>query len=111
MTMVTRGPAAGGLDDQTAALGEEILAGVGLELPPDGMRTLHKRGVGLAFPDCLAGDPRVPVGRAVDVRRRESIDTDDAHPAPGELVQRRRTGRAQADHGDVIGAHRRSLLP
>ena len=109
--MVAGGPAAGGLDDQPAALREQILAGLGLELPPDRVRTLHQRRVGLAFADRLAGDARVPVGRAVDVRRRESIDADGADPAPGELVEGRRAGGAEADDGHVIRAHGRSLLP
>ena len=63
------GPPAGGLEDQSAALREQILAGFGLELAPYRVRALDQWRVGLALADRLAGDARIPVGRTVDVRR------------------------------------------
>jgi predicted oxidoreductase len=68
VAMVTRRPA-GGLDDQTAALGKQILTRFGFELSPDGVRALHERGVRLTLADGLAGDPCVPVGRPEDMGR------------------------------------------
>ena len=66
--MVAGGAAPGGLDDQPAALREQIRARLGLELPPDRVRAAHERRIRLALADRLAGDPRVPVGGPVDVR-------------------------------------------
>ncbi len=66
--MVAGGAAPGGLDDQPAALRQEVRTRLRFELPPDRMRALHERRVGLALADCLAGDPRIAVGRTVDMR-------------------------------------------
>src|SRR5579863_50941 len=102
VAMVTGGPATGVLDDEPATLREQILAGLGLELSPDRVGPLHERRVRLALADRLAGDARVPVGRSIDVRRREAIDPDDTDPAPRELIEGRRTRSAEADDGHVI---------
>ena len=109
--MVPGGPATGGLDDQATALREQVLAGLGFELAPDGVRALHQRRVRLAFADRLAGDAGLAVGRSVDMRRRESIDADGADAAAGELVEGGGAGGTEADDGHVIRAHGRSLLP
>ena len=69
VAMVAGRAAAGCLDDETAALREEILAGLGLELAPDGVRAAHQRRVLHPLPDRLAGDAGVPVCRPVDMRR------------------------------------------
>ena len=105
------GSAAGSLDDQTAALREQVLTRLGFQFPPDRMRASDQWRVGLTLTDRLAGDPRVPMGRAVDVWRRESIDANGMDPAPRELVQRCSTSRTEADNRHVVHAHGRSLLP
>ena len=68
VTVVSGCPTARGLEDQPAALREQGQAGFGLELAPDRVRALDQRRIGLALADRLAGDARVPVRGAVDVR-------------------------------------------
>ncbi len=54
--------ATGCLEDEPAALRQEICAGLGFERSPDRVRPLHQRGIRLALADRLAGDAGVPVG-------------------------------------------------
>ena len=60
--MVAGRAATGCLEDEPAALREEICAGLGFELPPDRVRAPHQRRIRLALADRLAGDAGVPVG-------------------------------------------------
>ncbi len=66
---MARSPAAGRLDDESAALREQVLAGVRLELTPDRMGAPDERRVLHSLADRLTCDAGVPVGRPIDVRR------------------------------------------
>ncbi len=106
VAMVTRGAPAGGLDDETAALGEEVLAGLGLELTPDRVGAPDERRVVHPLPDRLTRDPGVAMGRAIDVGRRVTVDAERGRTESRELVQGGGTGRPEAHDDDVRRAHR-----
>jgi hypothetical protein len=61
----------------------------------------HQRHVSIAFADREPRDARVAVGRAHVVGRCEAVDAEDLRAARRELVQRCRTGCAEADDDDV----------
>ena len=90
-------------DDETAALGQQRLARLRFEFPPDLVRPQNQRHIGFAFANRLPGDARFPVGRSAIVRRRMAVDANGIHTAPCKLVERRRSHGAKANHRHVIG--------
>ncbi len=106
VAMVACGAPARRLDDEPAALGEEVLAGFGLELTPDRVGTPDERRVVHPLPDRLTRDSGVAVRRAVHMRRRVAVDAQRRRTEPRELVQGGCAGRAEADDDDVRRAHR-----
>ena len=91
--------------DQRAALQQQVLAGLRLQLAPDLVRTAGQRRIGCALAHPDPGDAGLAVAGPLVVRRRVTIDADRLHPAPCELVQRRRARRPQADHDHVPSLH------
>ncbi len=103
----------GALEDPRAALErardeEQLLAGVGLELPPELVRAEDERHVARVLEVRLADDPGEPVRRAALVRNLEALEPEHALPAAGEVVERRAPHAADSDDDDVVAlAHGR----
>lgn len=100
----------GGQEDEAAGDGRERLAGHRLEIRPIAVRRLREvdvLGRAVRGPD----DPRGVVRCTPDVAELELLERDDVRAASGELVGRRASQRAEADHGDVELLHSVRLHP
>ena len=99
------------VEDPLAALDdsgdvEELLAGLGLELAPQLVRTAKERHVVGVLEVREADDPREPMRRAVLVEQVETLEPEHALAAPGEVVERRAPHSADSDDDDVVALHR-----
>ena len=99
------------VEDALAALDDsgdvqELLAGLGLELAPQLVRTAKERHVVGVLEVRESDDPREPVRRAVLVEQVEPLEPEDALPAAGEVVERRAPHSADSDDDDVVALHR-----
>ena len=95
-------------NDQRPVMDEQRLAGVRFQLAPNLMRAVGELGVFGAFPAGEAGDARLAMARAHPMRWRELIDAEHTLSGFGELIERRRAHRAEADH-DSVEARRHGI--
>src|SRR5579862_5329710 len=70
-------------DDEPAALGEQALAGLGLDLAPDLVAAAHEAGEERVLAVGKPRDARLAMRRAHLVRRREAVDAQHARAALG----------------------------
>ena len=84
---------------------QQLLAGLGLELAPQLVRAQHERHVARVLEVRLADDPRNAVRGAELVRHVEALETEDALPAPREVVERSAPHAADPDDDDVVALH------
>ena len=92
---------AGRGQNQAAVADQQAAAGGGFQFFPDLMGAQDQRNEIAAFADGLTSDARVPVRRALVMRRNEAIDADDARAQPGALVEGRAAHSSQADHQNI----------
>ncbi len=92
---------AGRGQNQAAVADHQAAAGGGFQFFPDLMGAQDQRNEIAAFADGLTSDARVPVRRALVMRRNEAIDADDARAQPGALVEGRAAHSSQADHQNI----------
>ena len=91
-------------DHQGADGAHQGLAGLGLDLAPERMRTHGERHIVQALADGLAGDAALAVAGALVVRRMMPIQAQHARAAARRLMQGRGARRAQADDDQVEAA-------
>jgi len=97
-------------NDQQAVLHQQSLAGFVLQFAPDFMRPVRERRVLNPFAAGQPRDARVAVARAEYMRRRITIDAENFLAAFGELIERGRAHRAEADnHAVEFFAHPQPL--
>lgn len=98
-------------DDEAASDSQQVCACLLFNVSPDFIRAQHQRCILCAFPDCLTCHARIAVRRTQCMRRRELVDPQHTHTAPGQLVQRSTPHGTQAeDDGIVDGGHGGSFL-
>jgi hypothetical protein len=90
------------LDDQPAGAGDDLLAGLGLDLVP-GLVGRGGQGRVLLLVLGEADDPRVVLGRAAVVPELELLDPEDPRPElGGQPVERRRAQAPEADDDRAV---------
>jgi hypothetical protein len=89
---------------------QQLLVGLRLELAPELVRAPHQRDVGRVLEVREADDARQAVRGAVLVRDVEALETEDALPAAGEMVERGAAHSADPDDDDVVPLHPRVTL-
>ncbi len=99
--MEGRGLRFGRRDDEPAGRLHQRRAGLGLELAPERMRTLHQRHVLVAFADREPRDAASAVARAAIVRRAQAVDADRRRALAREVAQHRAAGDAEPDDDDI----------
>src|SRR5687768_7444325 len=90
-----------GPNHQAAGPYEQPLAHLALELLPQPAGPLNQRDVGWVLEVRLANDPRAAMGRAMRVRRRITIDSQNAKAAARQLARRGTSHRAEPSDDDV----------
>src|SRR5690242_12458830 len=90
-------------DHQTAGLMEQPAYRAALEFGPELIRTLHERYISRVLVVGLADDSRQPMRRSQRMRRRESIEPDDAHTALRQVIERGAAHRSKSDDDDIGG--------
>jgi hypothetical protein len=88
-------------NDKQAVLGQQILAGLPLEVAPDVVGTAGKDRILRAFAASDTGNPRLAVRRAELVRWFELVQPKHRSLAQAELVKRSRAHRAKAEDNGV----------
>ena len=99
------------VEDRAAALEdprdpEELLTGLGLELPPQLVGAAQEGHVVGMLEVREADDPGQPVRRAVLVEDVEALQPEDAPAAASEVVERRAPHSPDPDDDDVVALHR-----
>src|SRR6188508_1575685 len=89
-------------DRQKAVLQEQRLARLRLELAPDLVGAACELRVLGTFAAGEARDARLAMAGAEAVRRSKPVDAEHALPRFGELIERGRAHRAEADHDRVV---------